>query len=191
MLKKLKLLFSLDIFSALGTWVVVAINTCYFMLGNINYDIPSVIAVVCLHIFIILWLRSTSKATQYTSKIAKVLLLSVQYVCVISLYFIVPFNYTEILITIWCTLLPTVMSLRSAILAAPHWSSPLWLIYQFHWQEQYTFVSAALFFMFNIFALFMINTANTERQAKERANQLNCELIATQKLLSQASKQAE
>ena len=45
--------------------------------------------------------------------------------------------------------------------------------------------------MFNIFALFMINTANTERQAKERANQLNCELIATQKLLSQASKQAE
>jgi two-component system sensor histidine kinase DesK len=45
--------------------------------------------------------------------------------------------------------------------------------------------------MFNIFALIMVNTATKERQAKEHANHLNRELLATQKLLSQASKQAE
>jgi uncharacterized membrane protein (DUF2068 family) len=80
-----------------------------------------------------------------------------------GLFFLVPYAYSAILITIWCTLLPNVMSLRSAMLTAPLWSSPLWLIYQFHWQEQYAFVSAALFFMFNIFALIMVNTATKSR----------------------------
>ena len=37
----------------------------------------------------------------------------------------------------------------------------------------------------------MVNTATKEREAKEHANQLNRELLATQELLSQASKQAE
>ena len=45
--------------------------------------------------------------------------------------------------------------------------------------------------MFNMFALIMVNTATKEREAKERPNQLNRELLATQKLLRQASTQAE
>lgn len=45
--------------------------------------------------------------------------------------------------------------------------------------------------MFNVFALIMVNTASKERQAEEYANQLNREFLATQKLLSQASKQAQ
>jgi len=192
MLQKIKPLFSLDIFSAVGTWAIVAISACYFMLASANYETSSIITAACLHLcFIILWLRSTNKATEFSSQTSKILLLSVQYACVISLYFLVPYNYTAILITIWSTLLPRVMSVRSAMLTAPLWSSPLWLIYQFHWQEQYAFVSASLFFMFNIFALIMVNTATKERQAKEHANQLNRQLLATQKLLSQASKQAE
>jgi two-component system sensor histidine kinase DesK len=192
MLEKIKPLLSSDIFSALGTWAIVAISAWYFMFTNASYELNSVIAAACLHLcFIILWLCSTSQATQYSSQTSKIVFLGVQYICVIGLYFLVPYNYTAILITIWCTLLPTVMSVRSAMLTAPLWSSPLWLIYQFHWQEKYAFVSAALFFMFNIFALIMVNTASKERQAKEYANQLNRELLATQKLLSQASKQAE
>lgn len=192
MLEKIKSLFSLDLFSAAGTWAIVAISACYFMLASARYDIGSVIAVACLHLcFIIFWLRSASEATKDSSQTFKIVLLSVQFVCVISLYFLVPYNYTAILITIWCTLLPTVMSVRNAMLTAPLWSSPLWLIYQFYWQQEHAFVSAALFFMFNIFALIMVDTATKERQAKEHANQLNRELIATQKLLSQASKQAE
>jgi signal transduction histidine kinase len=192
MLEKLKPTFSLDIFSAIGTWAIVAISACYFMLTSTQYDTNSVIGAACLHLcFITLWLRSTSQATQHSCQTSKIVLLSIQFGCVICLYFLVPYNYSAILITIWCTLLPTVMSVRSAMLTAPLWSSPLWLIYQFYWQEQYAFVSAALFFMFNIFALIMVNTASKERQAKEHANQLNRELLATQKLLSQASKQTE
>ena len=192
MLEKLKPLFSLDIFSAVGTWAIVASSAIYFMLAGASYDVISVAAAVSLHIcFIIFWLCSTSQATQNSSRMSKSILLAVQYVCLISLYLLVPYTYTAILVTIWCTLLPNVMSLRRAMLTAPLWSAPLWLIFQFYWQEQYAFVSAALFFMFNIFALIMVNTADKEREAKEHANQLNRELLATQKLLSQASKQAE
>jgi two-component system sensor histidine kinase DesK len=192
MLEKLKTQFSLDIVSAVGTWAIVAISACYFMLVSPSYGITSVIIVASLHLcFIVLWLCSTRKMTNALTKTSKVMLLSVQYACVLSLFVLVPLNYSAILVTIWCTLLPTVMPLRKAMLTAPLWSSPLWLIYQFHWSEKYAFVSAALFFMFNIFALIMVNTATKERQAKEHANHLNRELLATQKLLSQANKQAE
>lgn len=192
MIEKLKRYFTLDLFSAVGTFAMVAISSLYFMLSSGEYETSSILILVTLHIvFISLWLTSTSEVAINHSQQSKYILLSIQFVCVMGLFFLVPYTYSAILITIWCTLLPNVMSVRSAMLTAPIWSSPLWLIYQFHWQEQYAFVSAALFFMFNIFALIMVNTATNERQAKERANQLNRELLATQKLLSQASKQAE
>ena len=192
MIEKLKHYFTLELFSAVGTWAIVAISSFYFMFTSTRYETGSVLILVALHIvFISLWLTSTSELAKQHSKQFKCLLLLIQFVCVMGIFFLVPYNYSAILITIWCTLLPTVISLRSAMLTAPIWSSPLWLIYQFHWQEQYAFVSAALFFMFNIFALIMVNTATKEREAKEHANQLNRELLATQELLSQASKQAE
>jgi signal transduction histidine kinase len=53
------------------------------------------------------------------------------------------------------------------------------------------FISATLFLMFNLFALIMMNTAIKERRAREQANQLNRELLATHSLLRQASQQAE
>lgn len=142
--KKTKPLLSSDIFSAVVTWAIVAISTCYFMFANASYEISSVIAAACLHVcFIIFWLSSTSHMTQHSPQISKIIFLGVQYACIISLYFLVPYSYTAILITIWCTLLPKVISVRSAMLTAPRWSSPLWLIYQFHWQEKHAFVSAA------------------------------------------------
>jgi signal transduction histidine kinase len=192
MLEKFKSFISLDLFSAAGTWLVVATTSCYFMLVSERYDTTSVMAAGALHIcFIGFWLRSTSQSTEHASQTLKITLLLIQFFCVVGLYFLVPYNYTAILITIWCTLLPTLVSVRTAMLTAPLWSSPLWLIYQFYWHEQYAFVSATLFFMFNIFALIMVNTATKERQAKEQATQLNRELLATQHLLSQANKQAE
>jgi two-component system sensor histidine kinase DesK len=136
MIKKLKGIFSLDIFSAFGTWAMVAISACYFMFVSPRYDIGSVSLAACLHLcFITLWLRSTSQATKSCAHITKIILLTIQYACVIGLYFLVPYIYTAILVTIWCTLLPNVMTVRQAMLTAPLWSSPLWLIYQFHWDE--------------------------------------------------------
>ena len=93
MLEKIKPLgvLSLDIFSAVGTWAIVAISACYLMLNSARYDISSVIVAACLQIgFIILWLRSISEATKYSSQRSKVLLLSAQYACVLGLFFLVP-----------------------------------------------------------------------------------------------------
>jgi CheY-like chemotaxis protein len=96
---------SSDIFSALGTSIV-AISAWYFMFTNASYELNSVIAAACLHLcFIIFWLCSTSQATQYSSQTSEIVFLGVQYTCVIDLYFLVPYKYTAILITIWCTLL--------------------------------------------------------------------------------------
>ena len=52
MLEKIKPLgvLSLDIFSAVGTWAIVAISACYLMLNSARYDISSVIVAACLQI---------------------------------------------------------------------------------------------------------------------------------------------
>lgn len=192
LLKSIKNLFSWDIASALGTWALVASSACYYLWKNESVSHAQVFTAIALFIaFISLWLTTTTDEAKYWSKTIRVVLLVLQYGCIVSLYFIVPYVYTAILVTLWCTLLPQIMSMRLAVLSSPLWSAPLWLIFQYYWLHNHMIVTAALFLMFNIFALIMVNTALRERLAKERANQLNRELIATQRLLSQATKQAE
>jgi two-component system, NarL family, sensor histidine kinase DesK len=192
LIKGFKGLFSLDIASAFGTWALVAGSSCFYLWSDIRFSQTQLFIAAALYVtFIGLWLISTIEEIKYGSKITKISLLLIQYACIISLYFIVPFVYTAILVTLWCTLLPQIMPMRLAILTSPLWSAPLWLIFQYYWMNEHMGVSAALFLMFNIFALIMVNTAMSERLAKERANQLNRQLMATQLLLSQATKQAE
>jgi two-component system sensor histidine kinase DesK len=117
--------------------------------------------------------------------------LSIQYAAIIGIYFTVPFAYCAILVTLWCSLLLHVVPIRWALITSPLWSSPLFFIFSFYWQKDHMFFSALLFMMFSIFALIMVDTAARERKASEQANRLNRELLATQSLLGQATRQAE
>lgn len=53
------------------------------------------------------------------------------------------------------------------------------------------FLNSLLFWTFNLFALVMTNSRLQEQKAREAANEANRELLATQSLLSEATKQAE
>lgn len=53
------------------------------------------------------------------------------------------------------------------------------------------FINALLFWTFNLFALVMMNATLEAQRAREAANELNRDLMATQALLNQATKQAE
>lgn len=190
-LNLLKLL-QMDRFTAVATWAVVASTAVYFMLLNDEVTEQRIVLVVGLFIlFIAAWLLSTSDHLLRTNSIQRWSLIGFQYAVIVGLYFTVPFSYTAILVTLWCTQLPYYMSMRLAFLTSPLWSAPLWIIYATYWHQQHMFVSALLFWMFNLFALVMMNTMINERKAKESADQLNRELMATQLLLAQATKQAE
>ena len=183
---------SIDIACAVGTWFVVAVSACYFMSVDGRYDLTQVLLAASAYLlFILLWLTLASEGVKHWQQTTKIALLVGQYLCILLIYFSVPYTYSAILVTLWCTLLPPLIGVRWAMLSAPLWSAPLCLVYRYYWGQDYMAVSALLFLMFNYFALIMVRTANNEREAKEHANQLNRELLATQKLLSQATKQAE
>jgi signal transduction histidine kinase len=192
MVEKLKSSFSLEVISALATWAVVALSAMYLMfIGDkySNFDMSLAGLLFCS--FIGLWFYSTAEPQDNLKTPRHVFLLGLQYLIIIALYFTVPYTYTAILVTLWCTLLPYTIPFKWAVLSSPIWSAPLWLVFSLYWQQNNMFVSATLFLMFNLFALIMINTTIKERKAREEANQLNRELLATQSLLKQASQQAE
>jgi two-component system sensor histidine kinase DesK len=192
MLKKLLNLIDVERLTAVATWAVVASTACYFMLVNEAVSWQRLLLVIVLYLlFMLAWLSTT--ASQHSgddSRRVKVLI-GLQYAVILGLYFTVPFTYTAILVTLWCTQLPYYIPMRIAFLTSPLWSAPLWIIYDVYWLREHMFVSALLFWMFNLFALVMMNTMINERKARESANQLNRELMATQSLLGEATKQAE
>jgi two-component system sensor histidine kinase DesK len=192
MFAKLARWFPLETISALATWALVAMSALYFMLISDTYSGLSILlAGLLFSAFICMWVFTTSALSHSLSNSQRWLLLSLQYMAIIALYFTVPYNYTAILVTMWCCLLPHFFAMRWVLFSAPLWSAPLWLIYGFYWQQDHMFISSSLFLMFNFFALVMMNTTIKESKAREQANQLNRELLATQSLLTQASQQAE
>jgi signal transduction histidine kinase len=110
---------------------------------------------------------------------------------VIGIYFVVPYSFNSILMGILSGGLPYFLSIRIALLVGTLWSIPLLLVYQFYWGYEQTYISALLFWTFNMFAIIMVNTAKKEREAREEVQDANRRLISTQALLSEATKQTE
>jgi signal transduction histidine kinase len=113
------------------------------------------------------------------------------YIVIVQLYFMVPYTYTAILGVILCCSLPLVMSFRSALACSILFSLPLWLIYELYWQRSNMLMTATLFWTFNLFALVMINAMIKAKEAHAHSQQINRELLATQSLLTEATKQSE
>ncbi|WP_026377443.1 sensor histidine kinase [Aestuariibacter salexigens] len=184
--------------SAIATWLVVMCIALYYMAKSENYPIEHLLITGGLFvIFIALWMQTTSDSNARPTIIPttenqyRLVLLVIEYGCIIALYYMVPFSFVAILCVIWSAQLPYFFSLRTALWSSPLWSAPLWLVHTYHWGEQHAHIMTLLFWTFNLFALVTINTLRNEQEAREAANQLNRELMATQDLLQQATRQAE
>ena len=66
-----------------------------------------------------------------------------------------------------------------------------WAIMDIGWRENSAVITAVLYGTFHLFALLMARTAREAAEARDRAEFLNRELVATQHLLSEASRQSE
>jgi len=138
-----------------------------------------------------MWLMVSQPDGYFKVELTRYVMFALMFVNVIVIYFLVPYSFSAIYMVIWSAALTYFVSVRTALLLSPFWSMPLWLVYGYYWNETYSIVSAILFWTFNLFALIMVNTALKEKQAREKVEQVNRELVSTQQLLNQASKQAE
>lgn len=177
---------------AIITWFVVTSSALFLMWNDGSFSILSLLLTLMFFIvFIVCWQIGIRDRPFNHDLVVRFSLISAQYAAILLIFFQVPFLYTAILVTIWSAQLPHYMSLRSALLLSPLWSAPLWLVYGLYWDKSYVFLSAILFWTFNLFALVMMNAILKEQKARAETNELNRELMATQALLSEATKQAE
>lgn len=192
MIKKFRDWLQIETLTALLTWAFVSGSALYLMLRAGTYSLTDMLVAATLFVvFIVTWQFSV-RDEEYEHEVpVRVTLIIVQYAVVLGLYFQVPYSYLAILVTIWSCQLPYYMPIKRAILLSPLWSAPMGLIHTYYWDQSFMILTTSLYWTFNLFALVMINSNIKEKNAREAANELNRDLMATQALLSEATKQAE
>lgn len=184
--------FDTDILGVLLTWALVAGSSIYFLQRQLGWEHWRVsIAAFCYALFICLFMAATKDKPYPRDKTVRWVLLILLFALVVGIYLLVPYGYGAILMVLLSTTIPRLLLFRLALWLSPLWSLPLYLVLEFYWQDNYAGITSLLFWSFNLFALIMMNAVVKEQQARAEAEEKNRELLATQELLSQASKQTE
>lgn len=192
MIKKISEWLPIETSIALLTWAFVSGSALFFMWQNKDFNgIQVLSAAILFVVFIVTWKTGVREEEFKHDLQTRAILIVLQIVAIILLFFQVPFTYIAILVTIWSSQLPYYISIKRALLLSPLWSAPLGLIHTFYWDHSYMLLTTSLYWTFNLFALVMVNSTIKEKNAREAANELNRDLMATQALLSEATKQAE
>ncbi|MDO6692774.1 histidine kinase [Aliiglaciecola sp. 3_MG-2023] len=187
-----KSLFRKENLSAIFPWAVVSAIALSLMVSSDSYSGQKVAAAGCaLLVYIVFFLLVISDHEYRNNLQTRLIFIAIQYAAIMILGFLTPFTFLAILVTIWSAQLPYFMPFKQTLFSSPIWTAPFWLVMHFYWQIDSAIISTLLFWTFNIFALVMVNANIKEKRATEQAMELNRELMATQTLLGEASKQAE
>lgn len=182
--------FDADRLAGLMTWLLVASSALWLAIANSKvsqHDL--VLAAFCHLCFIASWWFCTIKAPSSANR--SPLLLFLQVACASGIFYLLPYNYSAILLVLTSALLPYFVSMGRAVLVIGLMHIPFYIIFHYHWHYQGVLLSTSLFMTFSIFALLMTHTHRKEKAAREASEQLNRELKATQALLKTAAQQAE
>lgn len=191
-MRKLTSLFSIESLSAVLAWAVVSGSALFLMWQSREFPLSELILTGGLALtFLFAFLYAIHEEGYQNRQQLQFALMALQYVAVMGMAYLVPFNYIAILITIWSAQIPYFMGFGRALLLSPFWSAPIWFIYLWHWQSSQVLLMATLFWTFNIFALVMVNATIKEQRSAQKALELNRQLVSTQSLLNEASKQSE
>ncbi|GAB3011117.1 sensor histidine kinase [Bowmanella dokdonensis] len=183
---------SIELLSAMITWALVAGSSLYYTQMDLGWFHWRVYLSALLYsLYMAGFLLVTREGGFRHDQFVRTLLLLALFGIVNCLYIVVPYSYNAVLMAVWSALVPHFIAFRLALWLSPLWSAPLWLTQAFYWGHDYALITALLFWSFNLFALVTMQTTLREQKAREAANQLNRELMATQTLLNQAGKQAE
>ncbi|HAE90539.1 MAG TPA: hypothetical protein DCG80_06075 [Idiomarina sp.] len=183
-----------DRWAGLLTWLIVSATSVYFThrQGLLPWsDITTYVTCLALIGFIICFSLATRQKPFKHEPHTRYGLIFLQLACIYFTFFFIPHNYVAILLVIWAAQLPYFMSLLGAVILMAVLSTIFGVIYHVHWQQSGAWLSAVLFWTFEIFSIVMMMTQLKEQQAREREEAINRELRATQALLTEASKQSE
>ena len=184
--------FDFGDFAGIGTWALV-LGLCLYLLPKLPPDIQvNTWLILVLFIgYLICFLLIAKEEISLDSLSAKLALLIVQLLLVYILMWILPFSFLPILTIIWAAVLPYFFSIYIATFITLIVVIVSSLISGLHWDKSGYVLQGMLYFSFHMFSIFMMQNAKSAEDANAKAQSLNKELQATQRLLAEASKQNE
>lgn len=185
---------SIERWAGLITWGLLSVIVLWLYADDLPNGLrdPRWFIIVALLLgFIVLFALATRERAFQREPQTRTLLVCLQLAFIYPLFWLTPYNFLAILLTMWSAQLPIFMTVRKAALVALAASVVFGAIYQWRWQMDDAWLSALLFWAFHLFAITMTASQLREQRSREREQQLNRELRATQALLSEASRQQE
>ena len=116
---------------------------------------------------------------------------SVQGLSAFAMGWLLPYDWLQIYTIIWIAMASGYYSERACFAWLGVIMASWYAIRTFHWFDSDALLPVALFGTFHLFALLMARTATQAEEARDRVEDLYRELVATQHLLSEASRQSE
>ncbi|MBC3765277.1 sensor histidine kinase [Neptunicella marina] len=145
----------------------------------------------CILLFLAGCAIATRDPTPKISYQLRMFSLIVMLLSVFVLIMITDALFLAILLIIWVSLLPFYTKVNKAIGIMLVVNIAWFSLYQWRWDVESILITATLYGTFNIFAILMSYQALRANENAEKMQQLNQQLLATQHLLSEASKQQE
>ena len=103
----------------------------------------------------------------------------------------IPIEFLQIYTIMWISAAPFYFTRRACIALLPGIVACWYIIAEFSWRDSDALIQVLLFATFHLFALVSALATQRAEEANERSEQLNAELISTQHLLTEASRQGE
>ena len=169
------------------TWAVVSGLSAWILFVNqAMHYLPGFAALSLVNLGA-MWVAMTSGVRARQAVIASL----VQLGSALAMGWWLQFDFLPIYTIIWIAIAAFIFTRRQTIVLFIGVSIAWYLIMRFGWQSDGAIVSVMLYGTFHLFALLTTRNIQQAETARDRAETLNRELLATQHLLSEASRQGE
>ncbi|MEM7611780.1 MAG: sensor histidine kinase [Pseudomonadota bacterium] len=175
--------------AALFTWAIVMGVVFYVMFTSRDGfagTLEPTIALALLNLFAMLAAGGTR-----SSLLKRRCWHGVQLVSALALGVLLPVEFLQIFTIIWIAMALSFYSLRSCLVLLVIIMTTWYLILDYHWPTRNVVLPISLFASFHVFAILTSRAAIMAERARDQTQELYRELVATQHLLSEASRQNE
>lgn len=176
-------------FAALSTWAVVTALWVYVVLSSGERYMTLLwpgAGLAALNLGAMLYSLNAGEASRWRRPV-----FSFQLLCALVLAWLLPLSFLPIYTIIWIAMAPSFLSMRRCWLLLLAIMLAWFVIISVGWGEDGAWITVLLWSTFHVFALLMARNLREAERARDEVQALNRELLATQQLLQQASRQSE
>jgi len=188
-MRKAESTLRLGLLSGVATWVVVTGAALYIACANGNYSsvLPFAALLALANCAAMIYVSGRER----NSTPAVLIVHWLQLASALAMGWLLPVSFLPIYTIIWIAMAVSFYALRTCVLMLAALLAGWYLIERFVWEDQNVILSVMLYGSFHLFAMLSAHIANMAEAARTETEALNRELLATQHLLSEASRQAE